>query len=120
MTRDQYTKVGVAAHDAWEEDAKTNPTPVNPHAYVYGFKAGAKTILDNPGEWGLASMVVVRQLELETNIQHKEKTELQSQLTKYREALEDVDIELSHEGYANSSGEGVDKARTIIKEALKQ
>src|SRR5690606_32532527 len=26
---------------------------VNPHAYVYGFKAGAQTILDNPQEWGL-------------------------------------------------------------------
>lgn len=30
-----------AAWEVWEEDQKTNPTPVNPHAFVYGFRLGA-------------------------------------------------------------------------------
>lgn len=71
-----------------------------------------QNILDNPSEWGLASMVVVRQLEMETNIQHKEKTELQSQLTKYREALERiVNAEVILYG---------DFLRLVAEEALKQ
>ena len=77
---------------------------------TYSYIRGAQTVLDNPQEW----FPPVQYWQL-----RDENERLQSELSRYRTALEDVDIELSHEGYANSSGEGVDKARTIIKEALK-
>lgn len=32
------------AWESWQEDQKTNPHSVNPHAYVYGFKAAFKKL----------------------------------------------------------------------------
>lgn len=53
MTQEIKDKLEQAAMISWEQDQKTNPSPVNPHAYVYGYKAGAQDILENPAEWGL-------------------------------------------------------------------
>ena len=103
MTQEQKDKLELAA-EKWYGN-----TPGDRTKNV--FKHGAQTVLDNPQEW----LPPVQYWQL-----RDENKRLQSQLSRYREALEDVDIELSHEGYANSSGEGVDKARTVIKEALKQ
>lgn len=112
MTRDQYTKVGVAAHDAWEEDAKTNPKPVNPHAYVYGFKAGAQTILDNPQEWGLMPILDSMQAIEDSDSDWEDALSgLKAQLSRYREALEKI---------ANDSGCHLEECIRIAKEALKQ
>lgn len=120
MTRDQYTKVGVAAHDAWEEDAKTNPRPVNPHAYVYGFKAAGQAILDNPSEWGL-----IHRSESEEHIKDSDSdwedalVELKTENTRLREALDRIIIE-------SEDNEQVDwmyvaeNMVDIAKEALKQ
>lgn len=105
MTTEQKEKL----EQAYEFHAKEG-TVIRYTDSLSTFLIGAQTILDNPQEW----FPPVQYWQL-----RDENERLQSQLTKYREALEDVDIELSHEGYANSSGEGVDKARTIIKEALK-
>lgn len=33
---------GREAWKAWEEDEKTNPTPVNPHAFTYGYNIAKK------------------------------------------------------------------------------
>lgn len=103
MTRDQYTKVGVAAHDAWEEDAKTNPIHVNPHAYVYGFKQGAQAILDDPSEWDL--------IKWEDYLKYNR--HFQSQLSRYREALEEI-------SNAETGGYEFEGLVDIAKEALKQ
>lgn len=120
MNQEIKQKLKQAAETAWEQDQKTNPSPVNPHAYVYGYKAGGQTILENPGEWGLASMVVVRQLEMETNIQHKEKTELQSQLTKYREALEAIATRWNKVAEHNEMRTALHLIQQDVFEALKQ
>src|SRR5690606_12983868 len=55
MTQETKDKLEQAAQRKWEEDQATNPTPVNPHAYAYGFYAGAEHVLQNPGEFGLVS-----------------------------------------------------------------
>lgn len=47
-----------------------------------GFLAGAKTILENPGEWGLVHPHSQKLAE--------EVLAMESQLTKYREALERI------------------------------
>lgn len=60
MTQEIKYKLEQAAETAWEQDQKTNPTPVNPHAYVYGYKAGAQTILENPRSFGLYSLEDMR------------------------------------------------------------
>lgn len=88
MTQEIKDKLKQAAETAWEQDQKTNPSPVNPHAYVYGYKAGAKTILENPGEWGLMPI-----LDSMDHIEESDQNwsdvvnDLESQLAKYREAL---------------------------------
>ena len=41
ISDDEIKKMGMAA---WEEDNKTNPNPVNPHAFLYGYKIAAKAI----------------------------------------------------------------------------
>lgn len=91
MTQEIKDKLEQAAETAWEQDQKTNPYPVNPHAYVYGYKAGAQTILDAPGEWGLETTkeaLTGRNRILSLQLKN---TELQSQLTEYREALEHLE-----------------------------
>ncbi len=35
-------KLNHQAWIAWEEDQKTNPQPVNPHAFVHGYKLAVK------------------------------------------------------------------------------
>lgn len=84
---EQKDKLEQSAQRKWEEDQATNPTPVNPHAYVYGFKAGAQTILENPVEWELIAkrdvLSDIESLELEHKL-------VLSQLAKYREALERI------------------------------
>lgn len=93
MTQDQYTKVGFAAHDAWEEDAKTNPRPVNPHAYVYGFKAAGRAILDNPSEWGLVCRIEASEHLRDTDSAWEDAlVELKDQNKRYREALEKISL----------------------------
>lgn len=37
MTKEE---LNALAEKAWEIDQQTNPNPVNPHAFVYGFKVG--------------------------------------------------------------------------------
>ena len=90
--------IDEAATKSWEDDAKYNPTPNNPYAYVYGFKAGAQTILDNPGEWGLYSLDALKiEMDKSTSRRHRkiesDNQHLQSQLAKYREALERIIVE---------------------------
>lgn len=79
-----------------------------------------QNILDYPSEWGLTSMVVVRQLEMETNIQHKEKTELQSQLTKYREALEAIATRWNKVAEHNEMRTALHLIQQDVFDALKQ
>lgn len=100
------------------------------------FMAGAQTILENPEEWGLFTpdqmkgqrnlyrgqldKILTEYEAMKSKHNHVETWyESHIQKEKYREALEDVDRELAHEGFANSTGEGVDRARDIIKEVLK-
>lgn len=82
MTQKIKERLEQAAETAWEQDQKTNPSPVNPYAYVYGFKAGAQTILENPQDWGLTYPHSQKLAE--------EVLAMESQLTKYREALERI------------------------------
>lgn len=109
MTQEQQTKL----EQTYEFHAKEG-TVIRETDSLSTFLIGAQTILDNPDEWGLQDIEDSDEEWCEVVDSFKQERD------HYRRALEDVDIELSHEGYANSSGEGVDKARTIIKEALKQ
>lgn len=129
MNQEIKDKLEQAAETAWEQDQQTNPTPVNPYAYVYGFKAGAETILENPGEWGLVpkaqhdhymtkytSLVEWYDRLMGTpceQVRHQQEIEsLQAQNDRYRKALEDVIIRLGEDKRFN--------ALSIAKEALKQ
>lgn len=104
MTQEQKDKIEQVAQRKWEEDQATNPTPVNPHAYVYGFKAGAKTILDNPQEW----FPPVQYWQL-----RDENERLQSELFRYREALERAYNDFK-------SSRWTEETYKIVIEALKQ
>lgn len=99
MNQEIKQKLKQAAETAWEQDQKINPSPVNPHAYVYGYKAGAQTILENPEEWDL--------VRYEDYLKHSKRT--LSENERYREALDKI-TQVS--GNPISSG--------IAKEALKQ
>lgn len=43
-TPEENKPVGIEkeAWEAWQEDQKTNPTAVNPHAFVYGYKVASR------------------------------------------------------------------------------
>lgn len=76
------------------------------------FKSGAQTILENPKEWGL--MPILDSMDhIEESDQNWSEVvnDLKSQLTKYREALEDV---------INNCEDGAVRVIRIAKEALKQ
>lgn len=107
MNQEIKQKLQQAAETAWEQDQKTNPSPVNPYAYVYGYIAGAQSIIKNPGEWGLAPkaqhdhyMAMYNSL-VEwydkimgawcEHVRHQQGIEsLQTQNDRYREALERI------------------------------
>lgn len=110
MTQEIKERLEQAAETAWEQDQKTNPSPVNPHAYVYGYKAGAQTILENPSEWGLVHPHSQKLAE--------EVLATESQLAKYREALERI-IQQHDQNIPDSCSLARGLA-VIAKEALKQ
>lgn len=107
MNQEQQTKLEQVAQRKWEEDQATNPTPVNPHAYVYGFKAGAQTILDNPQEWGLACMKASDKCWYEVS------RDLYGENQRYREALERAYNDFK-------SSRWTEETYKIVIEALKQ
>lgn len=113
MTQEIKQKLKQAAETAWEEDTRHNPNPCNPYAYVYGYKAGAQTILENPSEWGLVGA------QWEEDAIHNADTgvEIAAERDKYREALEHV-LQLLQDRRPNTPGLGA--PINIIKEALKQ
>lgn len=84
MTQEIKLKLEQAAETAWEQDQKTNPSPVNPHAYVYGYKAGAQIILENPEEWGLVGM------KASDKCWHEVSRDLYAENQRFREALEKI------------------------------
>lgn len=49
----QKAAIEEAATKSWEDDAKYNPNPNNPYAYVYGFKQGANEVINHPEKYGL-------------------------------------------------------------------
>src|SRR5690606_3867297 len=49
----QKAAIEEAAIRAWEADAFHNPNPNNPHAYVHGFKQGAKEVIEHPERYDL-------------------------------------------------------------------
>ena len=104
MNQETKDKIEQVAQRKWEEDQATNPTPVNPHAYVYGFKSGAQTILDNPELWGLQDIEDSDERWCEVVDQFKQEAD------RYRRALEKItDGNLTE-----------NQAWKIAKEALKQ
>lgn len=113
MTQEIKLKLEQAAETSWEQDQKTNPTPVNPYAYVYGFKAGAKTILENPSEWGLCSLEVLEATSVSVGKAWADNERLKSQLAKYREVLE-------HLERFTSDNPDYEFINHRLKEALKQ
>lgn len=44
-----------AATKTWEADARHNPNPNNPHAYMYGFKQGANEVIEHPERYDLTA-----------------------------------------------------------------
>lgn len=118
MNQEIKSKLEQAAETAWEQDQKTNPSPVNPHAYVYGYKAGAETILENPGEWGLVEKRLVDagiQLRIGTV---KACEEVHSRNEKYRGALEAIKSECDPNNPTHEKFWRI--AFNATKEALKQ
>lgn len=123
MTQEQQTKLEQLASDYGNRCMSTASTD--------GFEAGAQTILENPGEWGLCQKDDVAKertkwvkayshndKEKNSALMHQvnEIEELQSQLTKYRKALERIE---------RTEVSDLDKFRPerfwkIAKEALKQ
>lgn len=108
MTNEQKQKLKQAAETAWEEDTRHNPNPCNPYTYVYGYKAGAQTILENPSEWGLVGA------QWKEDAIHNADTgvEIAAERDKYREALKRIaeyDFDIKQVS-----------PHTIAKEALKQ
>lgn len=105
MTQEQQQKLEQAAFEAArsteQRDKPINTAIERSHA-VKWFKAGAQTILDNPSEWDL--------IKWEDYLKYNQ--HFQSQLSRYREALERI---------ANANVILYDVfARNVAKEALKQ
>lgn len=130
MTQEIKERLEQVAETAWEQDQKTNPSPVNPHAYVYGYKAGAQTILENPGEWGLCSLEIHKQAvktfdKITTDAINAERAivdernQLQSQLAEYRQALERI-LSKAERPTDLLLGATIKSISEIAKEALKQ
>ena len=106
-----------AAQRKWEEDQATNPTPVNPHAYVYGFKAGAQTILDNYHDYRLQSMEKYKNM-VSANVR------LGAENQRLREQLMILDKDFCHLSAENSDLssqiEGVRHDNKILRERVKE
>jgi hypothetical protein len=89
------------------------------------YKAGAQTILDNPKEWGLATKeVVMSKIKLLHDVESRwwiKVKELESQLFRYREALEEAKECFEELAFLSASDQAsVNKGVKAIKEALKQ
>lgn len=58
--------VFMLALRAWEKDQLTNPKPVNPHAFIYGYTNGYDKAIDLAIEAAKknCSLVLVHELEL--------------------------------------------------------
>jgi hypothetical protein len=56
--------IDEAATKAWEDDVKHNPNPNNPYAYRYGFKQGAKEVIEHPERYSLVSISPEEKQEL--------------------------------------------------------
>jgi len=81
MTEQQKAAIEVAATKAWEADARHNPSPNNPHAYMYGFKQGANEVIERPERYGLVPAAHTAALQERVK-------ELEAENERYREALE--------------------------------
>lgn len=119
MNQEIKDKLEQAA-DALFEHKGYSFTPCD-YAMRKGFLKGAQTILENPEQWGLCSLKVHKQavktfdkitmdaINAEMEVVD-ERNRLQSQLTKYREALE----RLLEENMCSHAGD------ELIEEVLKQ
>ena len=101
MTQEQKDKMEQVAESSTEILYPRGDSVQRNMAHYRGFKAGAQTILDNPGEWGLLSSVGLdserrlsleakQQLEWESAIQHEEIINLKSENQRLRDALEAI------------------------------
>lgn len=107
MTQEQQTKLEQAAFEAAksvEQRDKPISTAIERSHVAKWFKIGAQTILDNPQEW----FPPVQYWQL-----RDENERLQSQLSRYREALERIYNQMD-------KGISANNCATIAKEALKQ
>lgn len=78
------------------------------------FSWGCTHVINHAAQFGLVDSIKA------DTVLHVGLAQLEAENTRYREALEDVDIALKNEGFINSTGEGVGEAVRIVREALKQ
>lgn len=79
------------AWKAWEIDQQTNPNPVNPHAFVYGFKIGFRNKDQELSLLTERNKHLMKQFEMSV-IDNSELTKKHDVLTeKYNRLKEDYD-----------------------------
>ncbi len=83
------------------------------------FIEGAQTILDNPAEWGLCSLEVLEATSVSVGKAWVDNERLQSQLAKYRNALESI-VNTSTIDAVAFPLQTVSEFYSIAKEALKK